>query len=518
VRIALLAFVCLIGVSSTVVAAPPVEPFEEAGQAAPFNEIDKHVLGALRAQGVKPAHLSSDAVFVRRVYLDVIGKLPTPAEVRRFMADRASDKRARLIDALLDRPEFAEYWAMKWSDLLRVKAEHPINLWPNGVQAYYRWIHHSLASNKPYDQFARELLTSSGSNFRVPAVNFYRAIQGESPSAITAAVALTFMGSRIEDWPADRRARMEVFFSHVRYKPTSEWKEQIILADPEPRDTFLGVLPDGKRVTIHPTDDPRVVFADWLIQPDNDAFTAPIANRVWTWLVGRGIVQPADDFAADNPPSHPKLLTYLQAELVRSKYDLKHLYRLILNSRTYQQSSIPQGGNAKAGEQFAAYTVRPLEAEVLIDALVTLLGSPDEYQSEIPEPFTFVPASQPTVALSDGSITSPFLELFGRPSRDTGLLAERSDKPTDRQALHRLNSTHVQKKIERSWRVKAMTRQAHRDRVKMVTDLYVYILSRRPTDAELGAISDYVKKHNPRQAAHDLVWSLINSKEFLYRH
>lgn len=517
-RIALLAFVCLCGASSMALAAPPVEPFEQAGPVTPFNEIDEHVLASLGAHGETPAHLSSDAVFVRRVHLDVIGKLPTPAEVRGFMADRAPDKRTRLIDALLERPEFADYWAMKWSDLLRVKAEHPINLWPNGVQAYYRWIHHSLATNKPYDQFARELLISSGSNFRVPAVNFYRAIQGESPSAITAAVALTFMGSRVEGWPADQRARMEAFFSHVAYKPTAEWKEQIILADPEPRDTFVAVLPDGVRVTVHPTDDPRVLFADWLIQPDNAAFTAPIANRVWTWLMGRGLVHPADAFAPDNPPSHPKLLAHLQTELVKSQYDLKHLYRLILNSRTYQQSSIPQGENPKASERIAAYTVRPLEAEVLIDALVTLLGSPDEYHSEIPEPFTFVPASQPTVALSDGSMTSPFLELFGRPSRDTGLLAERSDTPTDHQALHRLNSTHVQRKIERSWRVKAIAKQARGDQAKVITDLYLHILSRRPTDAELAAIGDYVKKHNPRQAGNDLVWSLINSKEFLYRH
>ncbi len=499
-------------------ASGPISPYEQAVGFEPVNRIDELVVASLNEAGVQPAGLCSDEVFVRRVYLDVIGVLPKPKEVLEFLRDPRPDKRARLIEEMLGREAFADYWAMKWCDLLRVKAEHPINLWPNGVQAYHHWVRQSLAANKRYDQFARELLTSSGSNFRVPPVNFYRAIQGESASSIASAAALTFMGERVEDWPAQRRADLQVFFCYVAYKPTAEWKEQIIHLDPAPRPEIDAVDPDGKRVRIGPDEDPREVFADWLIRADNPRFTAPIANRIWAWLMGRGIVEAPDDFGPHNPPSHPELLAHLQAELVSSGYDLKHLYRCILNSRTYQQSSIPRDDDARAAERFAAYPVRRLEAEVLIDALVGLFGQPERYESPIPEPFTFVPQTQPTVAMADGSITSPFLELFGRPPRDTGMMAERSNAPTDRQALHRLNSTQVQKKIERGWRIRDLIARARGNRTRMINELYVTILSRRPTEAETAAAEASLKQGAVRNGVNDLAWALINSKEFLYRH
>jgi hypothetical protein len=231
------------------------------------NLIDALVIAALRRKGIRPANLCSDEIFIRRVYLDVNGSLPEPQEVKRFLQNRSPHKRAALINKLLKREEFADYWSLKWCDLLRVKAEFPINLWPNAVQAYHRWIHSCLRDNMPYDQFARELLTSSGSNFRVPQVNFYRAIQGKEPSTIAGAVALTFMGVRLDKWPEARRSGMEVFFSRVAYKGTAEWKEEIVYLDPTTTGPLKAIFPDGVAVEIKPDEDPRVVFADWLISP-----------------------------------------------------------------------------------------------------------------------------------------------------------------------------------------------------------------------------------------------------------
>ncbi|MBE3142657.1 MAG: DUF1549 domain-containing protein, partial [Planctomycetes bacterium] len=255
-------------------AEPPqiVPPFESDIGIVSTSRIDTLVSAGLKNRGIKPAPLCSDEVFIRRVYLDVIGTLPSPPEVRKFLEDRNPNKRALLIDTLLKRDEFADYWTLKWCDLLRVKSEFPINLWPNAVQAYYRWIHDSLRTNMPYDRFARELLTSSGSNFRVPQVNFYRAIQGRNSADIARTVALTFMGTRYESLPQSTRTNMEAFFSQVAYKKTAEWKEEIVYLNPAPTGPREAVFPDGKTVQIQPEEDPRRVFADWLTEPNNQWF------------------------------------------------------------------------------------------------------------------------------------------------------------------------------------------------------------------------------------------------------
>ncbi len=497
-----------------------VRPFESDGRVVSVNPIDARVVSALKKRGIEPAPLCSDEVFLRRVYLDVLGILPEPADVDRFLADRRPNKRDAVIDALLARDEFAGYWALKWCDILRVKAEFPINLWPNSVQAYHRWIRDALQENRPYDRFARDLLTSSGSNFRVPPVNFYRAIQGRDPGAIAGAVALTFMGERIEKWPEDRRAALAAFFSRIAYKPTTEWKEEIVCLDPTPAPPFDAVFPDGSSVRIGPDDDPRKVFADWLITAKNPWFARNIVNRVWAWLMGRGIIHEPDDIRPDNPPANPELLALLEKELVAARYDLRRLYRLILTSQTYQQSSIPRSDHADAERLFAFYPVRRLDAEVLVDALNRLEGGGEGYSSAIPEPFTYIPESHRTVELADGSITSQFLEMFGRPARDTGLESERNNQPTNAQRLHLLNSTHVQRKIADSARLRRIVASAKGNRDVLIRSIYVNILSRYPTAEELGAARAYAQKSglSPKLLADDLAWALINSKEFLYRH
>jgi hypothetical protein len=389
------------------------------------------------------------------------------------------------------------------------------------VQAYHRWIHEALRENMPYDQFARTLLTSSGSDFYNPPVNFYRAVQGRGdPAATAAAVALTFMGTRLSTWPDDKRKNMAVFFSRMVFKKTDEWKEEIVEQDPAPTTPLKATFPDGSMALIPADKDPREVFADWLLKPDNPWFARAIVNRMWYWFLGRGIIHEPDDIRPDNPPVNPELLSYLEKELVASHYDLHHIYRLILNSRTYQQSSIWRNPSPDAERLFAYYPVRRLDAEVLIDALGYLGGAGEGYTSIIPEPFTFIPPTNRTIDLADGSISSHFLELFGRPSRDTGLESERNSQPTDDQELFMLNSSDVQRKIERSPALHTIQTLGRGDANYITTWTYMTILSRYPTPGELAAAQSYFrgKGLGPTQADQDLAWALVNTKEFLYRH
>ncbi len=528
--------------------------FESSGPPAPAGELDRIVFAQLASLDIQPV-LCSDAVFVRRAYLDVIGTLPTAEEARQFIDDPDTEnKRRLLIDRLIERDEFADYWSMRWGDILRIKAEFPVNLWPNAAQAYHRWVRASIVQNKPYDQFVREMLTSSGSNFRVGPVNFYRAIQNKTPEGIATAAALTFMGSRAENWPPDRLAGTAVFFSQIGYKPSSEWKEEIVFWDPlnasaSPTNVAPGqaeistsgqaadsdeseapaepaansgplkaVFPDGTKVELPANRDPREVFADWLIRPENPWFTRSIVNRVWAWIMGRGIIHEPDDIRDDNPPSNPKLLAYLEKELITNGYDLKHLYRLILTSETYQFSSMPRFTSPEAEANFAGYALRRLDAEVLIDAINKVTGTTDLYTSPIPEPFTYIPQDMPAIAVADGSITSPFLALFGRSARATGMENERINKPTPSQWLHMLNSGHIQQKLERGPNLRALFTSG-RKAGEIAEELYLTILSRRPTQEELKTVAEYVEANRTRgQGAIDVAWSLINSTEFLYRH
>ena len=499
---------------------PPVNLWAHRAESAATNNIDTLVKGALRSKGIEPADICSDEVFIRRVYLDVIGALPENAAVRFFLIDRRLDKRAQLINELLERDEFADYWSLKWCDLLRVKAEYPINLWPNAVQAYHRWIHDSIKNHRPYDQFVRELLTASGSNFRVPPVNFYRALQGREASAIAGAVSLTFMGVRYETWSVEERKGLEVFFSKVAYKPTAEWKEEIIMLDPTQTGSIQAVFPEGAAVPIAPGEDPREVFSEWLIKPGNPWFARNIVNRIWSWLLGRGIIHEPDDIRPDNPAVYPELLNFLEKELVKSNYDLRQIYRLILNSDVYQQSCLPRSKHPDTEKLFACYPVRRLDAEVLIDALCWITETPESYSSVIPEPFTFIPEENRTMELADGSITSEFLEMFGRPARDTGLESERSNNTTNAQRLHLLNSTHIQNKIERSPRLRRLINTTRGNPDLLIRTIYLTVLSRYPASGELAAVKNYARSEglNMGQTGTDLVWALINTKEFLYRH
>jgi hypothetical protein len=519
----------------------------------PANRIDEIIFAKLKSLDIEPA-LCSDAVFIRRAFLDLTGKLPTAEEAKAFIRDSDKNKRVVLIDRLLEESAHFDYWAMKWSDILRVKAEFPVKVWPNAAQAYHRWVWDSIAQNRPYDQFARELLTSSGSNFRVGPVNFYRAIQNKTPEGVTAAVGLALMGTRIHFWPEERRAGMAVFFSQVGYKPTSEWKEEIVFWDPLNSTAVPGsiapgvdavaksvtvtnqipqalakplsengplsaVFPDGTETTIPPDRDPREVFADWLVRPENPWLTTAIVNRTWAWAMGRGIIHEPDDIREDNPPSNPELLAYLESELVSSGYDLKHLKRLIFTSTAYQFSSIPRFNGPEAKANFASYQLRRVEAEVLIDALNEITGSSDLYTSAVPEPFTYIPNSMSAVALADGSITSSFLTLFGRSARATGMENERVSELASPQWLHMLNSATIQNKLQSGPKLAAMLSAGGQPN-EIAERLYLTFLSRFPTDADVKAAEEHAKTGvaKGRDIWVDLAWALINSPEFLLRH
>lgn len=523
--------VAAVALSMTLIAAGPQTrpgrsaqtPFEGQPATQPAGQIDKLVFANLQKLGIEPANLCSDEVFVRRVFLDCLGTLPTAKEAQDFITDKEPRKRAILIDRLLERDEFSQYWAMKWCDVLRVKAEFPINLWPKAAHAYHAWIRAAIRENRPYDQFARGMLLAAGSNFYVPEANFYRAMQNKDADGIVRAVALTFMGSRAEKWPKQLQADAAVFFSQVSYKPTSEWKEEIVYLDPnKPVPAGGAALPDGTVVKLADGADWREPFVGWLTSSKNPYFARAAANRAWCWLLGRGIIHEADDLrldSKDNPPVNQALLDYLQQELVGSKYDLQHIYRLILNSSTYQLSSIRRSDDERAEANFAFYPLRQMEAEVLLDALCQISGTTEKYSSAVPEPFTYIPEELRTVFVADGTTTSSVLELFGRPARDTGLMSERNTAPSASQRLHLLNSSHVQKKIEQGRKLlqTALSKKTPRETAEL---LYLTVLSRYPTADELRAVVKYQAASGARgyDMLVDLVWAMINSDEFVYKH
>jgi hypothetical protein len=340
----------------------------------------------------------------------------------------------------------------------------------------------------------------------------------------------------------------------VGYKPTSEWKEEIIFWDPlhstavpgsiapgidavaksvtvtnqipqalaqplSENGPLAAVFPDGTPTTIPPDRDPREVFADWLIRPENPWFAKAIVNRTWAWAMGRGIIEEPDDIREDNPPSNPELLAYLEKELVSSGYDLKHLKRLIFTSTVYQFSPIARSTNPEAQANFASYQMRRVEAEVLIDALNEITGSSDLYTSAVPEPFTYIPNSMSAVELADGSVTSSFLQLFGRSARATGMETERISELASSQWLYMLNSGEIQNKLQSGPKLAAVLSSGGNAN-EMAEKLYLTILSRLPTDADVKAAEEYAKTGvtKGRDVWVDLAWALVNSPEFLLRH
>jgi hypothetical protein len=492
----------------------------------PENFIDRLVAAKLERLNVLPSALCTDDEFLRRVYLDAIGTLPTPAEVRAYLADGHADRRARLVDNLLERPEYAEYWALKWSDLLRVDRRV---LGHKQAYAYYSWIRDSFAENKRYDRFARELITAEGNLTEAPAGALFKV--DSDPGKIASSLSQVFLGVRIacaqcHHHPYDRWTQtdyygMQACFSQVAFKPTA-------------RGDLLGPLSaaptrnprTGEEVFAHPLGTPnpkasppgdrRQLLAAWLIGSENPWFARCFVNRMWEHFLGRGIVEPVDDFRLTNPPSNPELLDALAADFVRHDYDVKHLIRTITASRTYRLSSEPNATNEQDDENYSRALFRRLDAEVLLDAICQTTGSGEKFRG--------VPAGSRAIELWDNESSHYFLKLFGRPVRVTACQCERSSEPSVSQVLHVLNSPAIHSKLANAaGRIARLTDRFARDPA-LVDEIYLTFYARSPAPDERQAALDYFKNaesrtgEGRRKAAEDLAWSLMNTTEFLFNH
>lgn len=483
------------------------------------NELDTIFLKFLQKENRKPSPLCSDEVFLRRVYIDLIGTIPTAKEARSFLKDKNNDKRKKLINELLDRVEFIDLQTMRWCDLLRVKSEFPINLWPNGAACYYRWIYHSVEENKPYNQFVRELLTANGSNFRDGAANFYRAVPAKDCDTLAEMACRTFLGLDIAPWPMEKRKQIALFFSRVEYKETAQWKEEIVYRNREPLERTELVFPDNSVKTIAPSEDPRELFANWLVLPDNTTFNVCIINRLWNWLFGKCLTAEQNDAQNENGQVLLEPGQFLCQALINSNYDLKQMYRLILNSGIYQQTSISENNSINTQRLFTVYPVRRIEAEIFQDMLAQIFELPVGYTSEVAEPFTIIPPQYRTILLPDASITSSFLEMFGHSSRDTGTETDRNNDVTESQQLFLLNSTEINERI-----IKYTNRLGNRLESEsieyIIEEIWLTFLSRFPTEEEYKIISDELRRTDKSgsQKMQDIIWSLVNSCEFICKH
>ena len=504
-------------------------PFPASTGAGP---LDTLWLARLRELGIPPSPPCSDAVFLRRVYLDAIGTLPTVAEARAFLADARPDKRRRLVDRLLERDEFADYQALRWGDILRIKAEYPVRLWPKGAQAYHRFVRDSMAKGKPHDQFVRELLTASGSAFRHGEANYFRAVPTRNPQTLAETTALLFMGTRLScvrchadpngTWTQADHLGLAACFGQVKFKNTGEWKEEIVCVDPEA--TFRPAkgapvvapsAPGGGSLPQAREEDARQRLAAWLTAPQNPWFARSTVNRTWAWLMGRGLVEQVDDMRPTNPACNPPLLDYLARELVEHRYNLRHVFRLILNSQAYQASSEATRWNRSDTTHFSHYLERRLPAEVLLDAIAQVTGSRETFTSQIPEPYTRMVDFR-AIALPDGSLGTPTLSLFGRPPRDTSYDCDRTSLLNQQQVLHLVDSVELERKISRGSRVARLVAE-RRSGKDVVDELYLAALSRLPRPEESAELTRLLQAGKP-QPIIDLVWALLNSHEFLFNH
>jgi hypothetical protein len=514
----------------------------------PNNKIDELVFANLKELGFPPSEVAGDEVFLRRVFFDVIGVPPTPEEARAFLTDKDPKKRSKLIDRLLERQEFADFLATKWRDLLRIKAEEPINLWPKAAETYYRWVRECIAENKPYDQFARELLTGSGSNFRNGPCNYVRAVPERDPRSLGESTALVFLGARlgcarrhahpVENWGEDDDLGMAAFFSQVATKVTGEWKEQIVYRNPEgvvlsPKTgkpvamkplgaPALAPDPSGRTGSPSYDTDPRRKFADWLTAPQNPWFARNIVNRIWFWLMGRGIVHEPDDLRTTNPPENPALLEYLEKELIAHRYNLKHVYRLVLNSKTYQLSSEPTPQNEKDVAHFSHYRSKRLTAEQILDGLAQITEQPGrfrQFRRDNTAPTTIIPPDVKASQIAEASETSMLAAMFGRPDRGTALERERADDLNPMHVQFLANSSPVEWSMGDGPRIQRLVTEKKTD-TEIVEESFLLALARFPTEPEKKKMLDYLTAEKARrdQAIRDILWTLLNTNEFLLNH
>ena len=445
-----------------------------------------------------------DEVFLRRAYLTVTGALPWPQACEKFLDSKDPNKREALIDRLLANELGVKYTQMRWGDILRIKSEFPSNLWPNGVQAYNRWIYEQLLNNVPYDKMVRELLLSEGSNFRSPAVNFYRGFQKRSPENFYANINLLFLGNR------NCTDNGYLCFSQVKFKSTKEWKEEIIYIDYHQKLPWRKIeLSDGTTLTLQAESDWREAYVSWLTSRENRRFAEVMVNRMWYWVFGKGLVHEPDDWREDNKPSNPQLLNQLTDFFVESGFDMRALMKKILMSDEFNSKAAPEG----------FYVPQRLPAEVIVDALASATGVWSTYSSRVPEPFTFYPQQTRATHLGDATVSSSELELFGKVSRDVSLESQRNNSITSRQLLYLMNSSVLENRLRKSVIVKKAGKE-NPNIEKLADIITLRVLSRRATPQEKQLYKEYMEQNNLpiTEAAIDIMWMQMNSNEFLYNH
>jgi hypothetical protein len=486
------------------------------------NFIDRLVFRKLQKLNLLPSDLADDAEYLRRVYLDVIGTLPTAMEARRFLEDKRPDRRAHLVEELTELPEFADYWALKWADLLRVDRAA---LGHKRAYAYYRWIRESLAANKPLDQFVREIVTAEGPLHEVGPANFYKVMTRPGETAST--LSQVFLGVRIacaqcHHHPFDRWSQadyygMEAFFTPVSLKGPPQGEMLLMSGAPRATDPRTGATVSAHVLGAKPPAadskaDPRLGLARWMTAPENPWFARNLANRAWAHFLGRGLVEPVDDVRATNPPTNPELLDALAQYLVDNRFDFRQLIRLITASRVYQLSSRPNATNERDEQNYSRALFRRVEAEVLLDMVCQTTG--------VAEKFPGVPAGYRAIQLWDSKVPHYFLKVFGRPVRASACECERNHEPSVAQVLHLLNSPEIHEKLAHEGGYLARVVRQHKKDGRLVEDLYLTFYSRLPTEAERGVALEYLRSEpaNRRQAAEDLSWGMMNSLEFIFNH
>jgi len=488
------------------------------------NYVDTWVYRKLKQMQYLPSELCDDSEFLRRVSLDVIGLPPSIDEAKNFLADSASDKRSRKIEELLERPEYAAFWAQKWADLLRVREK---NLSSEGVHKFHTWLVEAFRQNMPLHTLAESLLTSQGSTFLQPPANYYRTLS--DPTVSVEATAQLFLGVRMqcakchnhpfEKWTQDNYYGLSAFFSRVKQSPGSRAGESVIwvsrqgdMVQPRTGKVMQPWLPVRGTLDGETPRDPRVHLVEWLTADDNPYFAKVGANRIWAHVMGRGIVEPVDDFRESNPPANQELLDALADEFRDSGYNQKQILRTILNSRVYQHSAVANAMNRTDEKYFSHALVRMWDAEQLLDAIGYLTG--------VWESFAGLPAETRATQLPSPDATSEFLKIFGQPDRETSCACERTHDSSLTQALQMLSGGLVHGKLCHSEnRFRQAIAQGRRDE-EILADLYLAAYARRPSAVEQQATLGHLQRYSSdRQAGwEDICWSLINSKEFLFRH
>lgn len=486
-----------------------------------FNYIDDLVLEKLQELRIAPSALCTDEEFLRRVHLDTIGVLPTPTEVKSFLADARPDKRRRLIEELLKRPEFVDYWTYKWSDLLLVSSR---KLQRNAVWSYYHWVRQGVAENKPWDRFAREVVTATGNTLHNGAANYF--VLHKDPIEVTENMSQTFLGMSItcarchnhplEKWTQNQYYGMANLFARVSLKNGTEAGEVTVvtssmgdLTHPRLGKPMLPQPLEGEPLGLDSSKDRRLHLAEWLTSARNPYFARAIVNRVWANFMGRGLVDPVDDLRATNPASNEELFQALTEDFVRRGFDIQHLIRTILQSATYQRSSRTNESNADDDRYYSHYLIRRLPAEVILDAISQV--------TRIPEEFEGYPLGTRALQLADSQVESYFLSSFGRPPRAVTCECERQDDSNITQALHIINGKTLNDKLRASANLIDQLVQSASSDEALVEEIYLAALSRRPTAEEMGALKPAAAERD-RQTLEDLLWAVLTSREFLFNH